>query len=159
MKKPQQSTETPGHKSGELHQTALNLLARREHSDRELERKLLGRGFSGQEVRSVIQELVQQGSLSNTRFAEQYVYSRVEKGFGPLRIRAELRERGVDDGVSGPFMDTNAEIWDERASAARTKRFGPNLPVDFKERARQTRFLQQRGYTQDQIRHVLSASE
>jgi len=159
VKKLQQSTETPDHKSGEPRQTALNLLARREHSDRELERKLLGRGFSGQEVRSVIQELARQGSLSNARFAEQYVYSRIDRGFGPLRIQAELRERGVDDGVSGPLMDTSAEIWDERASAARIKRFGPNLPGDFKARARQTRFLQQRGYTQDQIRGVLTDSE
>ncbi len=158
MKKSQRSTETPDHKSGELRQTALTLLARREHSQQELERKLLSRGFPSQGIRSVLQELAQQDSLSDARFAEQYVYSRIQRGFGPLRIQAELRERGVDDEVFGGLIETNAEIWEERAGAARTKRFGPGPPGDFKERARQTRFLQQRGYTQEQIRSALDQS-
>jgi len=160
VKKPQQNTEVPDSGgSGRLRQTALNLLARREHSHEELARKLLGRGFEDQEVASIVQELVEQGLLSNARFVEQYIHSRIQRGFGPLRILAELRERGVDGGLVEPKLETSGEVWNERARVARSKRFGPGMPADFKERARQSRFLQQRGYTQDQIRSALTDSK
>ena len=155
-----QNTETPDHqRAGELRQIALNLLARREHSHQELERKLLVRGFSAQAVASAIEELVRQGSQSNTRFAEHYVYSRVQKGFGPLRIRAELRERGIENPLVAPSLEGSTEDWEARAKAARVKRFGAELPADFTERARQARFLQQRGYTPDQIRSALADTD
>jgi regulatory protein len=77
--------------------SALNLLARREHSRMELTQKLKLRNFSENEISQTIEQLTQQDLQSDKRFAECYMRSRAEKGFGPVRIKFELREKGVDE--------------------------------------------------------------
>jgi len=135
---------------------ALRLLARREHSTRELRHKLTGRGHDAALVDEVLAVLREEGALSDCRFAESYARSRFERGFGPLRIEAELRERGVspaliDDALADPVFD-----WERSARGQRQKRFGSGLPEDFAGRARQMRFLQQRGFDNGQIRAALA---
>ena len=73
----------------------MGLLARREHSRLELSRKLLKRGFERPVVDQVLAYLTADGSLSEQRFQADYVNARINRGFGPLRISAELRDRGV----------------------------------------------------------------
>ncbi|HVJ31411.1 MAG TPA: regulatory protein RecX, partial [Gammaproteobacteria bacterium] len=70
--------------------TALELLARREHSRRELTRKLAARGFSDDVVSPVLDKLERTGALADARFTDSFVRSRIGKGQGPQRIRAEL---------------------------------------------------------------------
>jgi regulatory protein len=89
------------------------------------------------------------------RFTDSFVRSRIAKGQGPQRIRAELAQRGigddaVDDGLRAAEVD-----WLESVRAVRSKRFGPELPRDYAERARQARFLQYRGFDAAQIRAAL----
>jgi len=134
--------------------TALRLLARREHSERELRHKLTGRKFGDDIIDTVVAELVAQGLLSDRRFADAYARGRYERGFGPLRIQAELQERGV---TADLVRETLAELsgdWLDSAIRQRSKRFGAEPPGDRGERAKQMRFLQQRGFTGDQIRAV-----
>ncbi len=134
--------------------SALRLLARREHSELELRHKLAERRFAESTIDNVVANLLGEGLLSDRRFAEQYVRSRFERGYGPLRIQAELRERGVRDSVAARFLDELSSHWCESADQQRSRRFGQRLPEDFKDRARQMRFLQQRGFAGDQIRTV-----
>ena len=137
-----------------VRKSAMDLLARREHSERELIRKLATRGFDTDLIETTIAGLVADNLLSNTRFAESFVYSRFRKGSGPQKIHAELRERGIDDGL---ILDSIAEYelqWQELVRQVREKKFGASQPQDYKERARQARFLQQRGFTTDQISQV-----
>jgi regulatory protein len=94
---------------------------------------------------------VAQGLLSNCRYVESYIESRVQRGHGPLKIRAELRERGIDDAVVDTGLAAYATRWAELAGQVRLKKFGPARPADFAERSRQMRFLQQRGFTVEQI--------
>ncbi len=131
---------------------ALRLLARREHSVLELRRKLEQRGWRGELLDAVLDSLVEQNLLSDRRFAEVYTRGRIERGYGPLRIRAELRERGIDGGLAEAALAAEAPDWIERARDARLRRFGEALPADYRERARQMRFLQQRGFDSGQIR-------
>ena len=99
-------------------------------------------------------ELSAAGLLDNARFAESFVHSRIQRGQGPQKIRAELRERGIDETqISDCLAEYNA-LWREHIEAVRCKRFGPGLPADFRERSRQMRFLQQRGFTSEQISAV-----
>ena len=140
-------------------QTALGLLARREHSRRELAYKLAQRGYDANIVEPLLSGLATEGLLSEERFVEGYVYARSARGYGPLRIRAELRERGVPDDLVDGFLDDRDPQWADAVAAAHRKRFGADRPSDFKERARQTRFLQQRGFTPEQIRRVLNESD
>jgi regulatory protein len=139
--------------------TAMNLLARREHSTQELRDKLLARGFEDDEITSVLQTLSREGLLSDERFTESFIHARVERGSGPVKIRAELRQRGVADEVITNWLDERDHAWLERAEAVRCKKFGSALPVDYKEKARQARFLQYRGFSPEQTRRVLRDDE
>ena len=134
-----------------LRKTAMDYLARREHSEQELTRKLTARGFDEQLVEAAVAELVADGLLSNTRFAEAFVHSRFQRGSGPQKIRAELRERGIDAELCSLCIEAFEEQWWQRVRDVREKKFGAALPGDFKERSRQMRFLQQRGFTSEQI--------
>ena len=133
---------------------ALRLLARREHSERELRHKLAGRQFGDELIDTLVAELAAQGLLSDRRYAEAYVSGRFERGFGPLRIQSELRERGVATDLVAQSLAELSDAWVEAAARQRDKRFGAGLPEAPHERARQMRFLQQRGFTGDQIRAV-----
>ena len=129
----------------------MDYLARREHSKQELTRKLTGRGFDEQLVEAAVAELVADGLLSDARFAEAFVYSRLQRGSGPQKIRMELRERGVDAELAGLSIEAFDDQWRQRAREVREKKFGAARPADFRERSRQMRFLQQRGFTAGQI--------
>jgi regulatory protein len=133
-------------------------LARREHSQLELARKLRQKGFGDDAVRGIVDELVQEGLLSNVRFAESYVRMRLDRGYGPLRVTAELRQRGVAGEWVTELLAQFDVDWIERAATVRRKHFGAALPHDLAELARQSRFLQHRGFTQEQIHAVLAAA-
>ncbi len=134
---------------------AVGLLARREHSVAELHRKLRSRGYDSDVVEQVLEQLQEERLLSNERFVEAYVYSRYEKGFGPLRIQKELRERGVSEQLIRQGVEPENPHWTELMSRVRKKQFGPALPADYPEQARQARFLQYRGFAAEQIRQLL----
>jgi len=135
------------------------LLARREHSRTELERKLAVRGFPQPLIGEILDTLENENLLSDLRFTESYVVHRTGRGQGPLKIRYELRERGVSDDLVTQSIDTDRQSWCERALAVRLKRFGPERPQDIRERSRQSRFLVQRGFEQDHIRYALDSND
>jgi regulatory protein len=134
-----------------LRKTAMDYLARREHSEQELTRKLTGRGFDAALIETAVAELVADGLLSDVRFAEAFVNSRFQRGSGPQKIRVELRERGVAAELISLSIEVFDEQWRERVREVREKKFGTDMPGDFRERSRQMRFLQQRGFTSEQI--------
>lgn len=134
--------------------TALRLLARREHSSQELTAKLLARGFEPEPVAEVVIALSAKNLVSDARFVDEFVTARLRRGSGPAKIREELRGRGVEQSLVDATLGAHRENWLATAEAARRKRFGAALPRDFQERARQARFLQQRGFTAEQIRQV-----
>ncbi|MGH8119366.1 MAG: regulatory protein RecX [Gammaproteobacteria bacterium] len=142
-----------------MRKRALGFLAGREHSALELSRKLKLKGYEAQYVQPVVAELARAGLQSDDRFTESYVHNRLEKGFGPLRIAMELRERGVRDELIDLYLDRSAQEWLERAGKVRQKRFGRNLPATFRDQARQSRFLQQRGFSGDQIRRIFKSGD
>jgi len=106
----------------------MNLLARREHSTRELKRKLKVRGMEGAVVDQALAALQEERLLSDERFVEMLVHSRIGKGQGPLRIQAELREHGVSDELVSAAVDVNDPQWHDRIKAVRHKRFGASVP-------------------------------
>lgn len=136
----------------------MTLLARREHSRRELARKLEARGFPAAAVADVLDALENAGALSDARFAEDYVRVRIARGFGPLRIGEELRERGVATDIAREAAMASEQEWVARASSACRKRFGDAPVTSLQEKARQIRFLAQRGFTQAQCHRALGAT-
>lgn len=134
---------------------SLELLARREHSRRELTLKLSGRGFPDDVIALALDELERTGALADTRFTDSFVRSRIAKGQGPQRIRAELAQRGIADSEADDGLRAADVDWLATIRAVRAKRFGAELPRDYAERARQARFLQYRGFDSSQIRAAL----
>jgi len=110
-------------------------------------------------VEAVLDGLAQRRLQSDARYAEQYVEPRATRGYGPVRIRAELRERGIDAAVIDEWLDERDPVWRERLAEVARKRFGASGPADFRERARRARFLEYRGCGADLIRRVLLASD
>jgi regulatory protein len=133
----------------------MDLLARREHSRRELRTKLISRNFSPLEVDVVLDQLAEEGLLSDERFAEAYVASCLCRGHGPKRIRKELEERGVPDVFIVEHLEQPEIDWSELAVKVRYKKFGDQTVSNFREWAQQAKFLQYRGFTNGQIRDVL----
>jgi regulatory protein len=144
---------------GACERAALDLLARREHSRRELERKLGARGFPDAMIASTLDALEQSGELAAVRFTESFIRARAAKGQGPARIRAELAERGIDREQAAELLRAAGIDWTAVASSVRDKRFGARRPTDFKERARQARFLEYRGFDSSQIGSALRSGD
>jgi regulatory protein len=142
-----------------LEATAVRLLARREHSAEELQRKLLEKGYAEDDVAGVIERLTSKRLLSNDRFAASRVRHRAQGGQGPIRIRAELRQQGVADEVIDREIAGAGLDWDRLAGEVRRRRFGGAPPRSLAERAKQARFLQYRGFSADQIRAALGGSD
>ena len=103
----------------------------------------------------MLDALEAQGLLSEDRFTEQFVSSRRGRGQGPRRIREELRRHGIADATAAEALGQDDAYWAERASQARSRRFGDAPPADYREWARQARFLERRGFTTEQIRLAL----
>ncbi len=139
--------------------TALDLLARREHARSEIERKLRQRGYADETAAQVITRLAARGLLSEQRFAESFVRARARRGQGPMRLRAELAQRGVDDAAIADALAAPDLDWRALAGEVRRKKFGDAAPADFSERARQTRFLEYRGFDADDIRAALASAK
>jgi len=138
---------------------ALALLAGRDFGRTELARRLERRGYREDVVAAVVEGLVAERLLSETRFVEQFIRQHAGRGHGPARIRAELRERGVPAEEIEAGLDAAAEDWAALARDARRRRFGLSPPGDYAERARQARFLQYRGFSNEQIRAALGPGE
>lgn len=141
-----------------IRRAAMDLLARREHSMAELRVKLLRRFGSAGDVEAAIERLSAEGLQSDRRFAELLLRSRIERAYGPFRIRQELAQKQVgEEIIDEAFAAAAGELaggWEQIARRAWSKRFRA-LPADFAERQRQARYLQQRGFDHDTIRRVL----
>ena len=135
----------------EIETAAIRLLAAREHSRKELLGKLRTRGFDRERIDAVLDDLAQRGLQSDARFTEQYIVGRVHKGSGPLRICAELHERGIDAGEIERALEPYAEQWRERLRRVHDQKYGAAPPKDRKEMARRARFLEYRGFPSELI--------
>ena len=134
----------------------MDYLARREHGVQELTAKLLARGYESVPVETALAALVADRLLSDARFTEAFVHARYQRGSGPQKIRAELRQRGIDEELIDDSLAAYTDRWQTLVAEVRERKYGSAPPADFRERSRQMRFLQQRGFTAEQIAGVFS---
>ena len=130
---------------------AMDLLARREHSEQELRQKLKTREYDADAIDEVLQALKEDRLQSDERFTESYVNHRFNAGVGPLKIRYELRQKGVSDGLVDVFLEPLSDQWDELMTRQRIRKFGAPIPDDYAERMKQARFLQNRGFSPESV--------
>lgn len=142
-----------------IREAAMNYLSRREHATQELFQKLLAKGYEPEDITAALARLSEQGLLSDARFAEAFIHQRLNRGSGPLKIRTELRQKGVSDAMIAEFLNERDSLWRKSAQEVRSKKYGSDIPVDLKEKARQARFLQSRGFSTEHTRYALHDDE
>ena len=130
---------------------AMDLLSRREHSTYELTQKLKKRDFDIDAIEAALDRLQQENLLSDSRFIESIVNSRVNAGFGPFKILYELRQKGISTEQAEDYLSGLSVEWEPLMAVQRSKKYGPDLPVDYKEKMKQARFLQNRGFSPESV--------
>ncbi len=134
---------------------AMDLLARREYGHDELIGRLAAAGFQRDTATEAVDVLAGEGLQDDRRFAENFVAARAGRGGGPLRIRHALIERGLKSALVDRVLDAFDADWFEQAREVRLKKYGAAPPADYREKARQMRFLQYRGFDHEQIRYAM----
>ena len=137
---------------------ALELLARREHSARELKSKLEQRGFAAEESAATLERLKSKDFQSDARFGEMLVRSRIEGGYGPRWILAELRTHGVDEARARLLIDSAEPDWQEQARRQLRRRFGAKPPADLAARNKRAAFLLRRGFDASTVKLAAGSS-
>ena len=130
--------------SAEIYNKALDLLSRREHSRKELYLKLTKRFESKEDINLNLDRLVEKNLLSDSRFTEEYVQARRKKGFGPIKISAELEKRGVNESLISNEID-KFDDWEDLAELSFKKRFPDGVSKDFQKLQKQKTFYQTKG--------------
>ena len=150
---------------GKLRNKAIHLLSRREHGVAELVNKLsvarqpgaLQDGQLREVALKVVEELLQRDYVSDERFADMTVRGRANQGCGPMRIRQELKHKGVPGEIAEQAMEAADIDWFTNAIEMRKKKFGLDAVDDLKLKAKQQRFLQYKGYGFDHVQHAMEA--
>ena len=130
---------------------AVRLLVNREHSYYELHQKLVQKGHDSVSVTTALDDLVARGKLSDERFTEMFIKSRVNRGTGPNKIMAELLQKDVSDSIIFQGLRECNVDWLILAEQTRQKKFGNVIPASYDERMRQARHLQNRGYSAEHM--------
>ncbi len=130
--------------------SAMNLLARREHTRLELQQKLLRRFPDATLVAAEIQRLSDENLQSDERFAENFVRYRASLGFGFMHVRQDMRRRGLSDAEIALAFDCAEIDWVVLAEEVYRKKFGEIPPIDIKEKAKRVRYMQYRGFSAEE---------
>lgn len=143
-----------------LRRAAMDALARREHSFHELQAKL-GEKFPEVDqatlIIPVLERLREEKLQSDERFTEAYVRYRAGRGHGPLKIRLELKEKGVAESLIRRHLHAGRFDWTELAGEALAKKHPRLDPASPQDRQRGYRFLAQRGFDAETIAYALRA--
>lgn len=152
-------------KENELYQYALFLLSRRDYATGELRTRIRQRVYEKNDgkvddliIDNVIQRLMELNYLDDQRVIEVYLRSYARKPYGPNRIKQTLRQKGfAAELIDHVFMHCDID-WFALAEESRIKKFGTDIPKDFKEKAKQIRYLQYKGFSGDMIFEQFNAN-
>lgn len=129
----------------------IHLLSMREHSVFELADKLSKKGFDATVIDSVVEELKTANYVNDERFAESYIRSKQMRGMGPIKIKSELRAKGVSSAIIDEYVNDGDASWYDAAESLHQKKYGDKELKTYKEWTARARFLQGRGFTMDHI--------
>jgi regulatory protein len=130
------------------------LLSRREHSQTELRKKLADLELDRDLVDDTIAQFAKKDIQSDIRYAEAVIRGAYRKGKGPVFIERTLHNHDIDFQLVRALIKDDSFNWFESSKAVRVKRFGDELPADWTYKQKQMRFLQYRGFTQEQIKYA-----
>lgn len=132
---------------------ALKYLSAREHSRLELARKLARYAQEADDIEALLDSLEAAKLLSQSRFSESLVHRRAAR-FGNSRILSELHSHGIEGEALDEIKANLGQDETARAREVWKKKFR-QAPADAAERAKQMRFLQQRGFSMRAIQGAM----
>ncbi len=136
----------------QLRAFAYRLLGRREYSVFELGQRMRQKwpGVDGVDVliEELLEALQEENLLSDERFVESFVRSRVNRHQGPLKIKAALRDKGVSDSLVSTELEARAGQWTDLAAEWLERQ--NQGPIDFDLKKKLYRRLANRGFTHAQ---------
>lgn len=143
--------------------TAMDFLSRREHSYLELFQKLKLKGFEGKEIELTLDELSIENLQSDQRFTQNYTRYRSKKGFGPIKIKAELIEKGISSDQAEKAFKTEGIDWRHNLLQTYQKKYNSTQntsknSLDIKIQQKQQRFLLQRGFSISDIMRLFTTN-
>lgn len=141
----------------EAYNAAIRILALRENSRTELRRKLAAKSIDTRIIEDVINQLEEQGLISEQRYIDMMVRSALSKGHGPRRISQQLQQNGIDSRLISTVLDAPENDWWSLAYDVKCRKFGEQIEADWKLKQKQQRFLANRGFTLDQINYAIHA--
>jgi regulatory protein len=144
--------------AAQLRLYAMNLLARREYSASELQDKLRSKTSNNLVIDEVVRQLQVDGLQSDQRFAEAFVRMRLRQGKGKRLVARELQQKGIPTTLIQEFLAEDNQ-WEEALRDLIQRRFSGQIATEPKQKARQLRYLQARGFTYEQIRSAIDSSE
>jgi len=140
------------------YEKALGLLARREHSARELKAKLSQRGFAADENAAALERLQSKDFQNDARFGEMLVRSRLEGGYGPRWIVAELRTHGIGEDKATALIAAAEPDWAALVRRQLRRRYGGKPAATLAERSKRAAFLLRRGFDASTVKLAVGAS-
>lgn len=133
---------------------ALNLLARREHSEQELLQKLLTRNAEPIVAQDIIDDLTKRNLISNDRFAESLVRACIRKGQGPIKLTHEFKKHNIDTAKISSLLTTLEIDWVTEIEKVHQQKYGLLPPSSPQDKLKRQRFLQNRGFSFDLMRSL-----
>ena len=136
---------------------AIGLLARREHSARELKSKLARKGLDADESAKALSDLQAKDFQSDARFGEMLVRTRIAGGYGPRWILAELRQHGIAEDEAQALVEAAEPDWLALIRDLLRRRYGSKGVATPAERAKRASFLVRRGFDAHTVQSVTRA--
>ena len=143
----------------DIKNAALGLLARREHSVKELMTKLVARCADEDMLDNVIFGLQESGYVSDQRFVESFLRQRIFQGFGPKKIQFDMRDKGISSDMLDLAMQEQDVDWFAQALDVYRRKFRSEESYDAKGYAKRMRYMMQRGFNAEQTRYAIDAKE
>lgn len=137
---------------------ALSLLVRREHSARELKTKLARRGLDAEQSAEALAKLKEKDFQSDARFGEMLVRTRIEGGYGPRWILAELKTHGIGEAQAQALIDAAQPDWRDLVRRQLRRRYGAKPAANLAERSKRAAFLLRRGFDAAIVRLATGAA-
>lgn len=142
-----------------LRATALAWMGRQEYYEHKFRQKLKQNEATDEQIELIVEEFCQNNWLSEQRYCDYFVRSRINKGQGKMRIRADARQKRLDEDCLNQSLGENEVDWFELACATYDKRFGDKPIADMKDKAKRLRFMQYRGFSMDEVNHAMAQND
>lgn len=142
--------------SQELYDHAVSLLVRRDYASSELIRVLSKVTENREDIDKALSRLIECGYLDDHRLINHLIDKQIRKKHGPARIKQEIRQKGFSQELVEQILEKVDVDWYAMAKELKVSKFGDVVVSEAKEKNKQIRYLQYKGFSMDMIFEALS---